>query len=582
MRVFLRLLALHRPHAGWLALGVVLSLLTLLANVVLMTTSGWFIAAMGLAGAAGVSINYFTPAAVIRACAIVRTTGRYGERLITHDATLRLLSRLRVWLYGVLEPLAPAALGQERSGGLLSRFTADIDTLDNVYLRILLPISVALLASALFVAWLWWLSPALAVAEAGLLLASGLVLPWLLARNGGLAGERAMAAQERLRADTADALQGLGELVFHGADGEQAARIDRIGRELGAAQLRAERWTSAGQALVVLGAWVALWAMLALVAPQVHAGTRPPAHLAMLALFALASFEAVAPLPLAFRSLGATLASARRLLELADRKPPVPEPTGPAPRVQEYAFRFASVGFRYPGSGKPVLEEIDFTIPDGSRTAIVGPTGAGKSTLLQLMVRFQLPSAGRLYFGGLDMRAWPGEALRERLAVADQNVHLFIGTLRQNLLLARPGASERQLLRACDVARLHDWIDTLPRGLDTEIGEAALRISGGEARRLAIARMLLREAPVLILDEPTEGLDAGSARQLMEGILNLQPRRTLILVTHRLNELPRMDQVILLDRGKVLARGDHATLMSESAAYRALMELRPIGLDVPG
>ena len=576
MNGFRRLLALHRPHAGWLLLGLLLSLLTLLANVVLMTTSGWFIAAMGLAGVAGVTMNYFTPAAIIRACAIVRTAGRYGERLITHDATLRLLSRLRTWLYGVLEPLSPAGLQQERSGSLLSRFTADIDILDNFYLRILLPVAVALFAFLAFVAWLWWHSPRLALVEGGLLLLAGLLVPWLLARRGGSAGREAAQAQERLRMETADALLGLGELMLHGADGAQARLLERSGREMGTAQLRADRWTAAGQAVVNASAWLALWLMLALVAPEVHAGTRPPAELAMFALFALASFEAVAPLPLAFQSLAPTLAAARRLFDLADRAPPLPEPRVPAPAPAHHGFRFEGVGFRYPGGGEQVLREIDLAIPEGSRTAIIGPTGSGKSTLLQLMVRFRLPDEGVLSFGDIDLRHWPGEALRSHLAVADQQGHLFIGTLRQNLLLARPDASEAALRHACEIAQLGTWIEALPDGLETEVGEAALRISGGEAKRLAIARALLREAPVLILDEPTEGLDPPTARRLMQALLEHCGQRTLVLITHRLEELPEMDQVVLMDRGRILARGGHAQLLAESADYRRLVELSPI------
>jgi len=295
----------------------------------------------------------------------------------------------------------------------------------------------------------------------------------------------------------------------------------------------------------------------------------------MFALFALASFEAATPLPLAFQSLSPTLAAARRLFELADRQPPVPEPAATGPRISHHGYRFEKVDFQYPG-GEAVLREIDLDIPEGSSTAIIGPTGSGKSTLLQLMVRFQLPTGGSLSFGGIDLRHWSGEALRERLAVADQQSHLFIGTIRQNLLLARPDASDEALEAACRTAQLSDWIDSLPRGLDTEIGEAALRISGGEAKRLAIARALLREAPVLILDEPTEGLDPATAHRFMKGVLAHCAHRTLVMISHQLNELPLMDQVVLLDGGRILASGNHQELLESSEPYRALMALAPI------
>ena len=283
MKTFFRLLALHRPYAGWLLLGLLLSLLTLLANVVLMSISGWFIAAMGLAGLAGISINYFTPAAIIRACAIVRTTGRYAERLITHDATLRLLSGLRVWLYGVLVPLSPTGLDRERSGGLLNRLTADIDALDNFYLCILLPAATAIIASLVFVAWLWFQSPRLAWVEASLLVLAGGLLPWLLSRAGGRASQHSREIQEQLRIDAVDALQGLGELILYGADETQAAKLSQHSQALGRAQIKSERWTSAAQAIITACAWIALWAMVVLVSPQVESGARPPAELALFA-----------------------------------------------------------------------------------------------------------------------------------------------------------------------------------------------------------------------------------------------------------------------------------------------------------
>ncbi len=578
MKTFFRLLALHRPYAGWLLLGLLLSLLTLLANVVLMSISGWFIAAMGLAGLAGISINYFTPAAIIRACAIVRTTGRYAERLITHDATLRLLSGLRVWLYGVLVPLSPTGLDRERSGGLLNRLTADIDALDNFYLCILLPAATAIIASLVFVAWLWFQSPRLAWVEASLLVLAGGLLPWLLSRAGGRASQHSREIQEQLRIDAVDALQGLGELILYGADETQAAKLSQHSQALGRAQIKSERWTSAAQAIITACAWIALWAMVVLVSPQVESGARPPAELALFALFALASFEAVVPMPLAFRSLRPTLAAARQLFELADRHPPVPHTEPPAPEVSGYSYRFENLGFSYPGSQSPAVADISFTIPEGRCTAIVGPSGSGKSTLLQLMLRFRLPTQGQLQFSDTDIKNWPGDALRQHLAVADQDSHLFIGTLRQNLLLGAPQASEDQLWQACDTAQLTDWIHSLKDGLDTEIGEASLRISGGEARRLAIARALMRNAPILILDEPTEGLDPPTAQCLMKGILAKYRHRTLVIVTHQLNELPLMDQVALLDNGRMMACGPHQELRERSEAYRTLLALAPIAI----
>ncbi len=573
MKTLFRLLALHRPRAGWLLLGLLLALATLLANVVLMAVSGWFIAAMAAAGATGAAINYFTPAAVIRACAIVRTAGRYGERLVTHDATLRILSHLRGWLYERLEPLAPADLGAERSGALLSRFTGDIETLDNFYLRILLPATVAAVAFLLFLAWLWWQSPKLALLEGSVLLIAGLLLPWLLTRRSRRAGEAALTAREALRRNSAEMLHGFGELLLYGAAETMERRLEENAHALARARRRAARFTSAARALGTLGAWIGLWGMLLALIPEVRAGKRMPAELPMFALFALAAFEAAAPLPEAMEQLSPMLAAARRLFEIADRRPTVPPFAGPPPRVDRFDILFEKTTFRYPHAERPALREINLVIPEGTHLAVVGPTGAGKSTLVQLLSRFHLPQSGRLELGGTDLRHWPDQALHCAVAVADQESRLFIGTVRENLRLARPNADEERLVEACRTAQLASWLERLPNGLDTEIGEAALRISGGEARRLTIARALLREAPVLVLDEPTEGLDPATARRLMEALVRHRRGRTLILITHRTEPLPWMERVVLLDQGRILASGDHAGLLARSKEYRLLLDL---------
>ncbi len=576
MNTFWRLLRLHRPQSLWLSLGLLLSLLTLLANVVLMTTSGWFIAAMGLAGTAGVSINYFTPAAIIRGCAIVRTTGRYGERLVTHDATLRLLSGLRLWIYQALEPQAPAGLEHDRSGRLLTRLTADIDILDNFYLRILLPGSVAFIACCIFIGWLWFQSPQLALAQAALLLLAGWIFPWLLSHAGGFAARQTRELQEQLRTEAGDAFQGLAELLLYGAADAQADRLARISTAFGTTQLRAGRWAHAAESLVSLGAWLTLWSLVVLVAPEIETGHRPPAELAMFALFALASFEAVTPMPMAFLSLGPTLSAARQLFALADRPPVVSEPLSGQNRPSRYDYDFDAVGFHYPGSREAALQDICLNLAAGSSTAIIGPSGSGKTTLLRLMLRFYLPTQGQLRIGGHDIRTCSGTAIRQQLAVADQHSHLFIGSLRQNLLLARPDASDDALRQACETALLWPWIESLPDGLDTQIGEASLRISGGESRRLTLARALLREAPVLILDEPGEGLDPATARNLLLGIMEKYRQRTLVLITHQLDQLPLVDQIVLLDQGRILAQGNHQQLLKSSEAYQRLMALSPI------
>jgi ATP-binding cassette subfamily C protein CydC len=572
MNLILRLLQIMRPVRGWLLLGGLIALVTLLANVTLMAISGWFIAAMALAGAAGIGINYFTPAAVIRACAIVRTAGRYGERLVTHEATLRLLSTLRVWFYQRLEPLAPALLEHYRSGDLLSRLRADIDTLDQFYLRLLLPTVVAFISTFVFILFLLWFNPLLALIEAGLLGLAGLLLPLLMSHLAAPTGRRINALTSDLRASLVEDLQGMGELLIDAADMRHAARIDRLSEDLAEAQTRMNRLDGISQGAVGLCANLAMWLITLSAIPMIRAGELPPVQLAMLALFTLASFEAVAPLPAAFQSLGETLAAARRIFHLADTQPTVQDPPNPTTLPRDSTLVMRDLGFTYPKAASPALQRLNLTLPPGGKLALIGPSGSGKTTLLQLLLKFRIPDSGSLSLGGIPYQLLSGEDLRRRMGVATQHNHLFNASIRDNLLLANPQADQAALETACRVAMIHDFITVQPEGYDTQVGELGLRLSGGQVRRLAIARALLKEAPILILDEPTEGLDPDTETVMMDNILRWSEGRSLLLITHRLRGLHRMDEIVLLYDGDITVRGSHQELLTGSETYRRLYE----------
>jgi ATP-binding cassette subfamily C protein CydC len=570
MTLFLRLLRILRPMRIWMLLGGLLAFATLLANVTLMAISGWFIAAMALAGVAGVSINYFTPAAVIRACAIVRTVGRYGERLVTHEATLRLLSTLRVWFYQRLEPLAPAVLEHYRSGDLLSRLRADIDTLDHFYLRLLLPTAVAIASALAFVLFLLWYSPLLALIEALLLGLAGVLLPLFLSRLAAPTGQRINTLSSDLRANLVDDLQGLGELLIDGADTRHAIRIEALSCDLANAQTRLNQLDGIAQGAVGLCANLAMWLIALSAIPMIHMGELPPAHLPMLALFALASFEAVLPLPTAFQGVGETLAAARRIFALVDSPAVVTEPTTPTPIPPDLTLNLEALTFTFPQTESPALEGVTLNLPTGSRLALLGPSGCGKTTLLQLLLKFRTPDAGHISLGGVPYSALSGEELRSHIAVATQYNHLFNASIRDNLLLANPEADQATLEAACRVALIHHFINDLPEGYETQVGELGLRLSGGQLRRLAIARALLKDSPILILDEPTEGLDPHTEQIVMENILQWSEGRSLLLVTHRICGLERMDQILLLRQGIITERGNHWELLASSETYRQL------------
>ncbi len=567
-----RLLGIMRPSFGWMLLGGLLALATLLANVILMTLAGWFIAAMAAAGVAGVSMNYFTPAAAIRACAIVRTAGRYGERLVTHEATLRLLTNLRVWFYERLEPLAPAVLEHYRSGDLLSRLRADIDTLDHFYLRLLLPSAVALLSAAAFVLFMLWFDPRLALIEGLLLGLAGVALPLWLKRLAAPTGERVTRLASELRASLVDDLQGMGELLIDGADRRHAEATARLSRSLASGQTRLNQLDGLSQGAVGLCANLALWLVLLTAIPMVRDAELPPVQLAMLALFTLASFEAVAPLPAAFQGLGETFEAARRIFGLVDSRPAVEEPARPAGLPQDLTLALAGVCFNYPdrADDSPLLREVDLRLPPGGRIALIGPSGSGKTTLLQLLLKFRAPDRGEITLGGRSYDVLCGESLRRCMAVATQYNHLFNASIRDNLLLARPGADQAGIESACRTAMLHDFIAGLPEGYDTRVGELGLRLSGGQVRRLAVARALLKASPILILDEPTEGLDPHTERLMMRHLLQRRGEQSLLLVTHRVLGLEAMDEILLLHDGRIAERGSHRSLLATSETYRQL------------
>ncbi|QQZ30276.1 thiol reductant ABC exporter subunit CydC [Thiothrix subterranea] len=548
MNDLLRLLRLFKPYWNWAALGMGLSFITLLANVGLMAVSGWFITAMAMAGVAGASMNYFTPAALIRLAAIVRTAGRYGERLVTHEATFRMLAELRVWFYERIEPLAPAVLEQYRSGDVLSRIRADIDTLNNVYLRLLVPVVVAALAMLVFVVALLFYHPLLALLELSLLLVAGVLIPWLMNRLGHEAGQQSVETAAQLRSALVNDLQGMGELLVYGAADDHAAHVQQLSQTLAAQQQTLSRLNGVAQGALGLCANLAMWGMLVLAIPLVRDHTIAPPELAMLALFALASFEAVLPLPLAFQSLGETLAAARRIFSLADQVAAVTEPAHPQAVPERLDFALRELGFRYQPQGDAVLDGLTLDFPQGHKLAIVGVTGAGKSTLTSLLLRFREPSSGELLLGGQAISQYSGEALRQHIAVVPQQTHLFNTTLRENLLLAKRDATDMELEAVCRTALIHDFITQQPQGYATWVGETGVRLSGGQAKRVAIARALLKPARLLILDEPTEGLDPETATQVMTNILAHVARngQSLLLITHRAHGLEAIDQVLHL------------------------------------
>ncbi len=559
-----RLLAVLHPERSWMLGGAALAVLAALAAIGLMAVSGWFIAAMAVAGASAAAINYYTPAAAIRLCAILRSGGRYGERLVTHEATLRSLSRLRVWLFRRLIPLAPARLAALRSGELFARLRADVDALEHFYLAVLVPGAVALASVATAIVLCLIVLPAAGLAVLiGALLAGVLVPAWLQRRA---APDAATAVREggALRGLLLDALRGHPELLAWGRVSAHGARIEQLARQLDARRARLEVLEATGGALVGLCAQLTLLAVLGIALGAAHRHTLSPPLLVMLALLALALFEVIGPLSEALARWSATLTSCARVFTLADTPAPFVEPEVSASVPLRPAVVFEDVSLRYDEAAPWALTQVNLTLAPGARVALVGASGAGKSSLVAALLKLYPLQHGRILFGGRPLESLHGDELRRHIAVIAQHSVLFNQSLLENLLLAAPQATAAQIERAVSLAQLDGFVASLPDGYDTQLGEAGALVSGGEARRIAIARALLQDAPVLVLDEPTEGLDAVTARDLYTALDAAANGRTLLLITHRLSGLARLvDEVVVMEAGAVQARKPVAQYLAE-------------------
>jgi ATP-binding cassette, subfamily C, bacterial CydC len=539
MKALRMLLGLALTRWPFLLLALLCTVVTLLSNAVLLTLSAWFLASMAMAGAAATPFNFFLPVAFIRLLTLVRSLGRYAERLVSHDAILRLLAELRVRFFQRLVPLAPAALQQTHSADLFSRLRADIDTLDHFYLRMLLPAAAAMCVVLIGFVFLLRFDARLAWAILGLWLLAGLLLPVLTLKLGQQAGARQTVHAAALRRQVVDGLQGMEELRIYDPTGRHNARVVELSRALTKTQGTQSLLEGFSSGAVGLTAGLAMWLALLLGIPMVAEGAWSGSTLPMLAMFALVSFEAVLPLPGAWRMWSQTRSAADRVLEITATPPPVVEPVQPVPDADiiiafdTLDLKIQGLCFTYPGRGTPALRDLNLELPWKSRVAIMGPAGSGKSTLLHLLLRFWDYHQGQIVLNGRPLREYGADQVRATMAVVSQHVFLFNASIAENLRLAAPGASDETLLAAARAAQLEDFIRALPQGLETPVGRFGARLSGGQARRLSVARALLKNAPILILDEPTEGLDPQTEQALWQTLAPLMQNRTVLLITHR-------------------------------------------------
>lgn len=561
-------LALASQATGRLVLASLLGAGAIGAGIGLLATSAWLISrasqhpkesALALAI---VAVQFF---------GLSRGLFRYGQRLVGHDVAFRALADLRVGVYARLESLAPAGLPAFRSGDLLARIVHDVDSLQDLYVRVIPQFVIALLVGAATVTLAWWILPAAGLIVLVALLLAATALPWLTGRLAHRAESKQAATRGELTAAVVDMIQGGPELTAYGAIGgrlRHASEIDaRLARIAHATSLTA----AVGQGLATLVPGLAMVGSLLVGVAAVHAGRLDGVLLAVIALVPLAAFELVSGLPAATQTLQRVRRSLGRTLAVMQATPSVAEPVDPEPLPSSpYSLRVRGLRTRYHNDGPYALDGLDLDLISGRRVAVVGRSGAGKSTLAEVLLRFLPYEGGSATLDGAQIKDLAGDEYRKVIGLVAQDAHIFNTTIEQNLRLARRDATDDQIRSALRRARLLEWTERLPAGLATEVGEFGARISGGQRQRLAIARALLADFPVLVLDEPGEHLDTETADAIVADLLDATRGQTVLLITHRLAALEAVDEVIVLDAGRAVERGTHDELIAKDGAYAAI------------
>jgi thiol reductant ABC exporter CydC subunit len=566
-----RVVAFGRPVRGRFALAALAGALALGSGVGLMATSAWLISR----AAQHPPILFLTVAIVgVRAFGLARGAARYAERLVSHDGAFGVLRELRITVWERLERIAPAGLPAYRSGDLLARLVADVDAQQDLFLRVLVPSAVAALVGAATLGLLVWLLPAAALVLLGGMLTATVAVPWLAGRTGRRAERRVAPARGALSAAVVELLRSMPDLIGYGAADRRLARVAALDQDLVRAEASSAGAAGLVTALAGLGGGLTVCGALVVGVAAVRGGALEGVALAVVVLTPLAAFEAVGAVAQVARHAERARRSAERVVDVLDRPEPVREPAVPDPLPDApYTLRVHRLRATWPDAPAPALDGVDLELRPGRRVAVVGPSGSGKSTLVAVLLRFLDPSGGRVTLNRADITALAGDDVRRVVQLCAQDAHLFDTTIGENILLARRSASASELRTALASARLLDWVRELPDGLGTRVGEHGSRISGGQRQRIALARAQLANPPILLLDEPAEHLDTAAADALTGDLLTATAGRTTLLVTHRLAKLGAVDEVVVLDGGRVVQRGTHAHLLGTLGPYRRMWDL---------
>ena len=574
MRTLLPFIRLFKFAKFPLILGLVLMILGLGSSMGLLTVSGWFLAATAIAGL-GTLFNFFYPSASVRGLAIGRTVMRYFEKIVTHDATFRILSKLRVQVFEKIIPLSPAVLNRYRNSDLLNRLVSDVDTLDSLYLRLLAPFFTAAFVIIAMTIGLSFVNIPLALGLGLFLLILLMIIPTVFYRLGQEFGERLIQARATYRTQFLEFIQAQAELLLFNAEDKLKEKMSATEKTWQEDQAKEAKLSGFSTALVLFLNGLLISGMLWF-ASNADFGTDEyrTAYIALFTFASLAAFEIIMPLGTAFLHIGQVIAAAERVTEIIEEKPLV-EFNGSEEFETKVRFISAkNLSFSYPGQETLVLKNLTLDLEQGQKIAILGKTGSGKSSLLQLLVRNYDANQGQLLLAEKPISAYSENTLRNQICFLTQRVHVFSDTLRQNLQFASVDEiSDEKMIEVLHQVGLSKLLEQEEKGLNLWLGDGGRPLSGGEQRRLGLARILLNNAPILLLDEPTEGLDRETERHILRLILQHAENKTLIMVTHRLSSIEQFDKICVIDNGRLIEEGDYNSLIKkENGFFKRLIE----------
>lgn len=575
IKIIIRLIIFLKPYLGQVLLSVLLGVAAIMSVIGLMGTSSYLIAYAALKP----SIAALQVAVVgLRFFGICRAIFRYLERLSSHSINLRLLAHFRVWFYQKIEPLAPAILMQYRSGDLLNRVVEDIETLESFYNRIIAPPLIWLVVTLGIGFWAGIFEPIIGWIIVTGLFVVGLVIPifvYILSRSPG---KNLVDKQTQLSILLVDFIQGMGDLVVFGNAKKWVKHILRVGNDFGKAQRKMVYINGISSGLISLVSNLTLLCVLFVAIPLVNNKHLNGIMLAVLALVTITSFEAAIPLSTASQYLKKNILAAEQLFSLVDTSPVIFDDRNNEKEIEGSKLSIRHLSFQYEPTLPYVLRDVSIDLNPGKWIAIIGPNGAGKSTLIHLILRFWNYQEGNIVLGNREIKQYRSEDIRGIMSVISESTYLFSGTVKRNLLLAKEDATDEDLQIAVKKVGLNDWLVKTSQGIDTWIGEHGEHMSGGERQRLAIARALLRNSPILLLDEPTTHLDAISERQILQTIFQVAKGRSLLLVTHRMTDLEQMDEIVVLKGGVVIERGSHNVLLTKNGMYARMWKIQNLNI----